>query len=73
MFQMVEWHFRVLFFFLNSPKCDLHKVDKEMFKVFPWYFELIFGLLIRTKCDLNEVQKAMFQVVARNSKLFSAS
>jgi len=43
--QVVEWHLKVIFCLLTSPKFDLDEVDKTMFQVLPWKFEIIFFFL----------------------------
>ena len=61
---MFEWHLRVIFFLLKSPKFDFGTVEKAMFQVVTRPCELISFLLTNPKWDLGEVEKAMFQWVA---------
>jgi len=51
MFQVVVRHSEVIFYLLNSPKCDLGEFEKAMFQELACNIELIFGLLIITICD----------------------
>ena len=54
MIQEVEWHLKVIFCFLTSPKFEFVEVDKAMFQVVVRYLELIFFHLTILKCDLSE-------------------
>jgi len=61
MFQVVEWHFEVIFFLLASTKFDFPEVNKAMFQVVARHCELIFSLLTGLKYDLGEVEKRYFK------------
>ena len=49
--QVVQWHLKVIFCLLKSPKLDLDEVDKTMFHVVPWIFEITFFLWGQPKFD----------------------
>jgi len=42
MFQVLPWHFELIFCLLTSPNYDLGEVQKAMFKVFARHCEVIF-------------------------------
>ena len=72
---MVEWHLKVIFFLLTSPKFDFVEVEKAMFLVatrlkpknyylvVARYCDVIFCFLISSKFDLYDVEDAIFQFV----------
>jgi len=62
MFQVVARHWKLIFFLLTSPKCDMSKVEKAIFEGLVSHLELIFGILIIPKCDLVEVEKSIFEL-----------
>ena len=64
MYQLVEWHFQIIFSLLTCSKCDLGEVDK-----LPIHFDLIFCLINSPKCDLDEILKAMFEELSRFGEL----
>jgi len=45
MFQMVARQRKLIFFLLNSLKCDLGEGEKAMFQEYLCHIELIYGLL----------------------------
>jgi len=59
--QVVEWHLKVIFCLLTSPKFDFVEFEKAMFQVVARHWELIFFLLTSSKCDLGENEKAIFR------------
>jgi len=42
---VVARHFKIIFCFMTSPKCDLEEVEKAMIQVVEWQFEVIFCFL----------------------------
>jgi len=66
---VVEWHVKVIFYLLTSPKLDFGEFEKAMFQVVARHLEHVFFLLTSPKCDLGEVEKAMFQGLAGQFEL----
>ena len=68
-FQVLSWHFEIIFVPLTSSNLVFGDFEKAMFQVVARHCELIFKLLNSPNCDLSEVEAAMFQVVARNCEI----
>jgi hypothetical protein len=72
MFQVVEWHWELIIYFLPLPKYDLREVEKAMFLGVESQCEIIFCLLGIQKCDLDEVEEAMLKWSNGPEKSFPA-
>jgi len=73
MFEVVAIHWELIFFPLNTPKCDLGKVETAIFQFVACHFQLIFGLLVTQNATWVSSKKRCFKGSHGTINLFWAS